>query len=60
MRYLNGGSLGPGSLGSLGGGGGRMAEPGDKSLMSLIRPPAINLSLKFLTRQRDQRIVLPL
>ena len=37
-----------------------MAEPGDKSLMSLIRPPAINLSLKFLTRQRDQRIVLPL
>ena len=59
MRYLNGGSLGPGSLGSLGGGG-RMAEPGDKSLMSLIRPPAINLSVKFLTRQRDQRIVLPL
>ena len=24
-----------------------MAEPGDKSLMPLIRPPAINLSLKF-------------
>ena len=37
-----------------------MAEPGDKSLMPLIRPPAINLSLKFLTRQRDQGIVLPL
>ena len=37
-----------------------MAEPGDKSMMPLIRPPAINLSLKFLTRQRDQRIVLPL
>ena len=24
-----------------------MAEAGDKSLMLLIRPPAINLSLKF-------------
>ena len=24
-----------------------MAEPGGKSLMPLIRPPAINLSLKF-------------
>ena len=30
-----------------GGEGGRMAEAGDKSLMPLIRPPAINLSLKF-------------